>query len=93
MLMHEQLPDSRAISTISQSLEWFIVGVIHRPIQSGRNEVSYSKGIPLKTRFPELCLRHRGFYLPSIFLPRFKGCSEIIVENGHFKKKKPNPTI
>lgn len=33
MLVHEQLPDSQAISTISQWLEWFIVGVIHRPIQ------------------------------------------------------------
>lgn len=33
MPVHEQLPDSQAISTISQQLEWFIVGIIHRPIQ------------------------------------------------------------
>lgn len=33
MLVRERLPDSRAISTISHSLQWVIVGVIHHPIQ------------------------------------------------------------
>lgn len=75
----EQLPGSRAISTISHPLQWGIVGVILHPIQKQAKWTFLQRRHPFERRLLLSPGSVPVFYVPPVLCPRFKGCSEIIV--------------